>query len=51
MGRKRTRFGRLRQPPSGRWQAASVGPDAKLHMAPRTYSSEHDAEGWLARRG
>jgi integrase len=34
--------------PSKRWQAAYVGPDGNLHMAPRTYASEHDAEGWLA---
>ena len=48
MARKRRGFGRLRQLPSGRWQAAYVGPDTKLHSAPRTYASEHDAEGWLA---
>jgi hypothetical protein len=44
MGRGRRGFGQLRQLPSGRWQAVYVGPDAKLHKAPRTYSSEHDAE-------
>lgn len=48
MTRKRRGFGRLRQLPSGRWQAAYVGPDTKLHKAPRTYASAHDAEGWLA---
>ena len=48
MERKRRGSGRLRQLPSGRWQAAYIGPDAKLHKAPRTYASEHDAEGWLA---
>ena len=48
MARKRRSFGRLRKLPSGRWQAAYVGPDGKLHHAPRTYASEHDAEGWLA---
>jgi len=50
MTRKRRSFGRLRQmpPPGGRWQAAYIGPDAKLHKAPRTYVSKHDAEGWLA---
>jgi integrase len=48
MTRRRRGFGRLRQLPSGRWQAAYVGPDAKLHPAPRTYAHEHDAEGWLA---
>jgi integrase len=46
--RKKRGFGRLRQLPSGRWQAAYIGPDGKLHNAPRTYASEHDAEGWLA---
>lgn len=48
MARKRRGFGRLRQLPSGRWQAAYVGPDGNLHKAHRTYASEHDAEGWLA---
>ncbi len=48
MARKRRGFGRLRQLPSGRWQAAYIGPDTKLHQAPRTYAKEHDAEGWLA---
>jgi integrase len=48
MARGRRGFGRLRQLPSGRWQAAYVGPDTKLHSAPRTYATEGDAEGWLA---
>ena len=48
MARKRRGFGRLRQLPSGRWQAQYIGPDAKLHKAPRTYANEHDAEGLLA---
>ena len=48
MARKRRGFGRLRQLPSGRWQAAYIGPDTKLHQAPRTYANESDAEGWLA---
>ena len=48
MARKRRGFGRLRELPSGRWQAAYIGPDTKLHSAPRTYAKEHDAEGWLA---
>jgi integrase len=41
-------FGRLRQLPSGRWQAAYTGPDGRLHKAPRTYAAQIDAEGWLA---
>lgn len=45
---KRRGFGRLRQLPSGRWQASYTGPDAKLHKAPRTYATQVDAEGWLA---
>ena len=48
MARRKRGFGRLRQLPSGRWQAAYVGPDTKLHRAPRTYATESDAEGWLA---
>lgn len=48
MAKRRRGFGRLRQLPSGRWQAAYVGPDTKLHQAPRTYATESDAQGWLA---
>jgi integrase len=48
VARGRRGFGRLRELPSGRWQAAYIGPDTKLHSAPRTYAKEHDAEGWLA---
>lgn len=45
---KRRGFGRLRRLPSGRWQAAYIGPDGNLHTAPRTYAYDYDAEGWLA---
>ena len=38
----------IRQERSGRYSAAYVGPDTKLHKAPRTYATESDAEGWLA---
>ena len=48
MARKRRGFGRLRQERRGRCSAAYIGPDTKLHKAPRTYAKEHDAEGWLA---
>lgn len=48
MSRKRRGFGRIRQERSGRYSAAYVGPDTKLHKAPRTYAQESDAEGWLA---
>ncbi len=48
MAGKRRGFGRVRKLPSGRWQAAYVGPDGNLHSAERTYSTQSDAEGWLA---
>lgn len=48
MARSRRGFGRVRQLPSGRYQAAYIGPDGVLHKAPRTYDAEHDAEGWIA---
>lgn len=49
MARKRRRgFGRIRQERSGRFSAAYIGPDGRLHRAPRTYAVESDAEGWLA---
>lgn len=41
-------FGRLRRLPSGRYQAAYIGPDAKLHKAKATFAAKVDAEGWLA---
>lgn len=46
--RKRRRFGRLRHLPSGRWQAAYIGPDNQLHKAPATFPSDVAAESWLA---
>jgi integrase len=48
VSRKRRGFGRIRQERSGRYSAAYVGPDTKLHKAHRTYAEESDAEGWLA---
>jgi integrase len=45
---RRRGFGRIRQERSGRYSAAYIGPDGKLHHAPRTYAQESDAEGWLA---
>jgi integrase len=47
-GARRRRFGRLRKLPSGRWQAAYIGPDHKLHSARDTFTSDIAAEGWLA---
>jgi integrase len=48
MARNRRGFGRIRKERSGRYSAAYIGPDTKLHRAPRTYATESDAEGWLA---
>jgi len=48
MARKRRSFGRIRRERSGRYSAAYIGPDARLHRAPRTFAAEADAEGWLA---
>src|SRR5271163_2803961 len=45
---RRRRFGRIRQLPSGRWQAAYVGPDGRLHPHDGTFSNDIAAEGWLA---
>ncbi|WP_229118896.1 tyrosine-type recombinase/integrase [Enemella evansiae] len=45
---QRRGFGRLRKLPSGRYQAAYVGPDARVHKAPTTFETKVDAEGWLA---
>jgi len=46
--RDRRGFGRLRRLKSGRVQAGYIGPDCKFHMAPATFASKIDAEGWLA---
>jgi integrase len=48
--RSRRTFGRLRKLPSGRYQAAYVGPDDQLHSAPSTFAAKVDAEGWLHER-
>ena len=48
-GRRKQRepFGRIRQLPSGRYQAAYVGPDLVLHKGSSTFSTLLDARGWL----
>ena len=46
--RERRGFGRLRQLPSKRWQAAYTGPDTQLHSPPSTFMSKDDAVAWLA---
>jgi hypothetical protein len=44
----RRRFGRVRQLPSGRWQARYRGPDGQDRPAPQTFSRKVDADRWLA---
>ena len=46
MSRKR-RFGRVRQLPSGRWQARYQGPDGIDRPADETFATKGDAEVWL----
>lgn len=46
--RERRGFGRLRQLPSKRWQAAYTGPDLLLHRPPSTFMTKDDAVAWLA---
>jgi integrase len=41
------RFGRVRELPSGRWQARYKGPDGIDRPAPRTFDSKASAERWL----
>jgi hypothetical protein len=41
------RFGRVRQLPSGRWQARYQGPDGIDRAAPETFAAKTDAEVWL----
>jgi integrase len=50
VARERRSFGRLRRLPSGRYQAAYVGPDGKVHTAKRTFGARDDAESWLSDR-
>lgn len=44
---KKRRFGRVRQLPSGRWQARYPGPDGKDHTAPFTFKTKREADQWL----
>jgi integrase len=48
MARGRRRFGRVRQLPSGRWQARYPGPDGRDRAAPQTFASKGDADRWLS---
>lgn len=47
--RERRGWGRLRKLPSGRWQAAYIGPDNALHKNSNTFEDEDAARGWLSR--
>jgi integrase len=44
----RRRFGRVRQLPSGRWQARYHGPDGYDYPAPETFDRKTDADRWLS---
>lgn len=46
-GRRKRRFGSIRQLPSGRWQARYRGPDGLMRSAPHPFTSARDAEQWL----
>lgn len=48
MTTKKRRFGRVRQLPSGRYQARYRGPDGKDHPAPTTFGSRREAERFLS---
>lgn len=50
MTRARRSFGRLRKLPSGRYQAAYIGPDDRVHKAESTFGAKIDAEAWLTDR-
>jgi integrase len=43
------RFGRVRELPSGRWQARYKGPDGIDRPAPQTFTRKGDAEKWLVK--
>ena len=44
----RRKFGYVRHLPSGKWQASYLGPDCERHTAEVTFSTEVDAERYLA---
>lgn len=48
MSTTRRSKGRIRKLPSGKYQAGYVGPDARTHYAPSTFTARVDAEGWVA---
>ena len=48
MAKKRRRFGRVRQLPSGRWQVRYSGRDGLVRHGPHTFPTKTDAEVWLS---
>jgi hypothetical protein len=48
--KRRESFGAIRKLPSGRYQASYIGPDARRHTAPSTFSAMVDARAWLFER-
>lgn len=50
MAGRRRDWGRIRQLPSGRWQARYPGPDGRLRSAPSTFDTRKEAAGWLAEK-
>ncbi len=44
---KKRRYGRVRQLPSGRWQARYPGPDGIDRPADKTFATKKDADVWL----
>src|SRR5271170_5836548 len=48
MSANRRRFGRVRQLPSGRFQARYLTGDGRLHRAPSTFATAAGAEQFLA---
>ncbi len=48
MAAGRARFGRVRKPPSGRWQARYHGPDGVDRPVPATFATLTDARVWLS---
>jgi hypothetical protein len=47
MTARRRSFGRVRQLPSGRWQARYPGPDGQQRTGPSTFDRKRDAEQFL----
>jgi len=48
MTRTKRSFGAIRRLPSKRYQAKYTGPDGLWHLAPETFTTRMDAEGWLS---